>query len=196
MVFGRKDREMEMLEAQLDYQIVNQTLANDAVLQQMRREFGPETYIVKDEWPEQILLHLAFEFKIEDDGNIKIKTIKNPCFAGLCLLHSTISQTSHIDRERADYLISLIREHLKWEELRLKLKRVVSGDGNDLRSLFNAHIEKGRNYSLLAFIEAYFTMIIESAVEGRRVQALKIQPRVVRTEIRRGKEKKGIGGLW
>ena len=196
MVFGRKDREMEMMETQLDYQIMNQTLANDAVLQQMRREFGPETYIVKDEMVDQIILNLAFDFEVDENDNLIIKRVKNPFFAGLYLLHSTISQTSHIDRETAEYLKALVRKELLKEEFRLKLKRVVSGDGNDIRSMFNAHIEKGRNYSLLALLEAYFNMVIESAVEGRRVQALKVQPRVVRTEIRRGKEKKGIGGWF
>ena len=196
MVFGRKDREMEMMETQLEYQIMNQTLANDAVLQQMRREFGPETYIVKDEMVDQIILNLAFDFEVDENDNLIIRRVKNPFFAGLYLLHSTISQTSHIDRDTAEYLKALVRRELLKEEFRLKLKRVVSGDGKDVQSLFEAYIEKGRNYSLLAFLEAYFNMVIESAVEGRRVKVLKIQPRIVRTELTRGKPEKKRGGWF
>jgi len=178
MVFGRKDKEAEMLEAQLDYQIINQTLANDAVLQQMRREFGPETYIVKDEWLDQILLDLAFELEHNEDGSVRIKRVKNHFFVGLYFLHSSISQTSWIDKWTAEYLKALVRRELYKEYLRVKM--------NDE---FDAE-QKSRMYSLLNFLEAYFVMTIESTISGSRVQALKVQPRIVRTEIARRKEKK------
>ena len=183
-MFGRKDKDLEMLERQLDYQIVNQNLANDAVLQQMRREFGPETYIVKDEWLDQILLDLAFDLEHNEDGSVKVKRVKNHFFAGLYFLHSSISQTSWIDKWTAEYLKSLIRTELYKEYLRVKLN-----DGINVE-------EKSRVYSLLKLLEAYFALTIESAVEGRRVQALKVQPRVVRTEIAKRTEKKSSGGLW
>ena len=183
MVFGKKDKEVEMLEAQLDYQIMNQTLANDAVLQQMRREFGPETYIVKDEWLDQILLDLAFELEHNDDGSVKVKRVKNHFFAGLYFLHSSISQTSWIDKWTAEYLKALLKKELYKEYLRVKM--------NDE---FNAE-QKSRMYSLLNFLEAYFVMTIESAVEGRRVQILKVRPSKIITELRRRKEKGKGGGL-
>jgi len=184
MLFGRKSRESELREAELDYQILNQTLADDAVLQQMRREFGPETYIVKDEWLDQILLDLAFDLGVDEEGRINIKRVKNHFFAGLYFLHSTISQTSWIERWTAEYLKSLVRRELYKEYLRVKLNDGISVE------------EKSRVYSLINLLEAYFTMTIESAANGRRVQALKVQPRVVRTEITRRKEKKARGGLW
>ena len=184
MVFGRKDKDLEMLEAQLDYQIMNQTLANDAVLQQMRREFGPETYIVKDEWLDQILLDLAFELEHSEDGSVRVKRVKNHFFAGLYFLHSSISQTSWIDKWTGEYLKALVRKELYKEYLRVKMNDGISTE------------QKSRVYSLLSLLEAYFALTIESAVNGRRVQALKVQPRVVRTEIERRKEKKSAGGLW
>jgi len=184
MVFGRKDKEMEMMEAQLDYQILNQTLANDAVLQQMRREFGPETYIVKDEWLDQILLDLAFDLEHKEDGTIKIKKIKNHFFAGLYFLHSTIVQTSWIDRQTAEEIKGQLMVELYEEYLRIKLKDGLSPE------------QRSRWYSFLNLLAAYFNIEIESAVEGRRVQALKVQPRVIRTELRRRKEKVKGGGLW
>ena len=184
MVFGRKDKEVEMLEAQLDYQIMNQTLANDAVLQQMRREFGPETYIVKDEWLDQILLDLAFELEHNEDGSVRVKRVKNHFFAGLYFLHSSISQTSWIDKWTAEYLKALVRRELYKEFMRIKLNDGIEAE------------EKSRIYSMIELLEAYFNLTIESAVEGRRVQALKVQPRVIRTELRRRKEKGKGGGLW
>ena len=184
MVLGRKDKEMEMMETQLEYQIMNQTLANDAVLQQMRREFGPETYIVKDEWLDQILLDLAFELEHGEDGSVRVKRVKNHFFAGLYFLHSSISQTSWIDKWTAEYLKALVRRELYKEYLRVKLNDDISVE------------QKSRVYSLLKLLEAYFALTIESAVNGRRVQALKVQPRVVRTEIAKRTEKKSSGGLW
>ena len=184
MVFGKKDKELEILEAQLDYQIMNQTIAADYNLQHMRREFGPETYIVKDEWLDQILLDLAFELEHSEDGSVRVKRVKNHFFAGLYFLHSSISQTSWIDKWTGEYLKALVRRELYKEYLRVKMNDGISVE------------EKSRVYSLLSLLEAYFALTIESAVNGRRVQALKVQPRVVRTEIARRKEKKSAGGLW
>jgi len=184
LVFGRKSREEELLERQAEYQIANQAVYNDAVLQQMRREYGTETFIVKDEWLDQILLDLAFDIKNDGEGQFKIERVKNYFFAGLYFLHSSISQTSWIDRRTAMEKKASIKLQLYHEYMRVKLNSKISVE------------EKSRIYSFLQLLEAYFTMIIESAVDGRRVQALKVEPRVVRTEIARRKGKTEKGGWW
>jgi hypothetical protein len=79
---------------------------------------------------------------------------------------------------------ALARRELFKEYLRIKLNDGISVE------------EKSRIYSLLKLLEAYFTMVIESAVDGRRVQALKVEPRVIRTEIARRKGKTENKGLW
>ena len=183
LVFGRKSREEELLERQAEYQIANQAVYNDAVLKEMRREYGTETFIVKDEWLDHILLDLAFDIRKVEDG-YKIKRVKNYFFAGLYFLHSSISQTSWIDRRTAMEKKASIKLQLYHEYMRVKLNSKISVE------------EKSRIYSFLQLLEAYFTMIIESAVDGRRVQALKVEPRVVRTEIARRKGKTEKGGLW
>ena len=165
-MFGKKSKEEELLERQAEYQIANQSIYNDAVLQQMRREYGTETFIVKDEWLDQVLLDIAFNIENVDETHLKIKNIKNHFFAGLYFLHSSISQTSWIDRPTATYLKALVKRELYKEYLRVKLNDGISVEG------------KSRIYSLINLLEAYFTMTIESAVDGRRVQALKVEPRV------------------
>jgi hypothetical protein len=186
MVFGRgKSKDEELIQQQGEYQIANQAVYNDAVLQQIRRDYGTETFIVKDEWLDQILLDLAFNLKTENDGNnIRVESVKNHFFAGLYFLHSSISQTSWIDKYTAAYMKALARRELFKEYLRIKLNDGISVE------------EKSRIYSLLKLLEAYFTMVIESAVDGRRVQALKVEPRVIRTEIARRKGKTENKGLW
>ena len=183
-MFGKKSKEEQLLERQAEYQIANQAVYNDAVLKDMRREYGTETFIVKDEWLDQILLDLAYDIENDGQGQFKIKKIKNHFFAGLYFLHSSISQTGWIDRRTAMEKKALIKLQLYHEYLRVKLNSEKSVE------------EKSRIYSFLQLLEAYFTMIIESAVDGRRVQALKVEPRVVRTEIARRKGKTEKGGLW
>jgi|GEM_PF-6587804 len=182
-MFGKKSKEEELLERQAEYQIANQAVYNDAVLKQMRREYGTETFIVKDEWLDQILLELAFDIKNVDQGRV-IENVKNHFYAGLYFLHSSVSQTSWIDRPTANYLKALVKRELYKEYLRVKLNDGINAE------------EKSRIYSLINLLEAYFTMTIESAVDGRRVQALKVEPRVIRTEIARRKGKTEKGGLW
>ena len=185
MFWRKKPSEEDLLAQEYEYQISDRAMQVDSVLQQVRREYGPETYIFKDEVIDNILFHLAFKSERDKDGNIVIKNVKNHFMEGLYFIHSNISQLSWLDRYHAEYLIALVRKELYKERLRVKLDPNLDP------------FEKSRIYSLLNFLEAYFTNVIASEIEGRRVSALKIQPHVVRAEIRRrrgGKEERS--GFW
>ncbi|MEM1589114.1 MAG: hypothetical protein QW175_01685 [Candidatus Bathyarchaeia archaeon] len=184
MFWRKKPSEEDLLEQEYEYQISDRAMQIDSVLQQIRREF-PETYIFKDEVIDNILFHMAFKSKRDKDGNIVFKKIKNHSMVGLYFIHSTISQLSWLDRYHAEYLIALVRKELYKEKLRVKLDPNLDP------------LEKSRIYSLLNFLEAYYIKIIASEVDGRRVSALKVQPHIVKAEIRRrkgGKEERG--GFW
>ncbi|MEM3579219.1 MAG: hypothetical protein QXL54_03225 [Candidatus Bathyarchaeia archaeon] len=184
-MFGRKKpSEEDLLEQEYEYQISDRAIQVDSILQQVRREFGPETYIFKDEILDSILFHLAFDSETDADGNIKIKSVKNHAMAGLYFVHSNISLLSWLDRHHAEYLIALIRKELYKEKLRVKLDPTIDA------------FEKSRIYSFLNFLEVYFVNVIASEIDGRRVLTSKIQPHVVRAEIRRGKKREEKGGWF
>lgn len=196
MFWKKKPSEEDIQEKYMEYEMADKAFQVDASLEQMRREFGPETYIVKDDLLQNILFNLAFNIKKDGDGkpvrdeygSIVLDGVASERYLGLLEFLNSLNATSWIDRPWAEYLVSTVHKIQYKTKLRLKLKECM--DEMDYK--------KSEILDRLEYEKILQTLFLGSLIDGRRVQALKTQPHLFRAEFRRSKkekEKKG-GGWW
>lgn len=175
----RKSREEEMLEKQIEGNLLIQSAATQATHELIREE-GVSIWIVKDPDLQNILLSFGCKPVADENGNFTgAWMVEDVTLSSLLILHGTIFQTGVLSPWMAEYLKRTVDVILARKELSIKM-----GKNGTFKSILEAK-------NLLDVLRAYYYNIIDSAVEGRRVVALKTQPRVIRTRVER-EGKRGI----
>ena len=172
----RKSQEEKLLEKQIEGNILVQAVAGAAATHELVREEGVSIWIVKDPDLQNILTSFGAEPIIDDDGKpTDMWKIKDTTLSSLLVLHGTIFQTGTITHQTGEYLKRTVDVILARKELSYRFNKNGEEKTRSVLEYMN----------MLDVLRAYFYNIIDSAVEGKRVIALKTQPRVIRTKLER-----------